>query len=264
MQRADRFVHVHPSIHPFIIIIVRHRKREKKKQNKLGNMSDGLDYSARGGAVYHTPVASCKVTHSGQSYGFHLVENNTYWMRCDCRTNCIDRCLTIDLRDIFYGTTKYTEDEIDADDGKLMCGYFVPIHRGCKSATKLIYPSGHRACNAAAIFTIYDGNIDDSNDCISVFRQGVDLYMRFTISVRMALCGFKLLINAIDGRLIKLLISDIISPDYVKIIPNEGLPMRENPATKGDLYVCFKIEYPKTLSRQSKADIGDALDRAQS
>lgn len=124
-----------------------------------------------------------------------------------------------------------------------------------------MFPADNREHSAAAIFTIYDKIGDD--ECISVFRHGADVYMRFSITLRMALCGFKLQVNAIDGRVLKLLISDVVSPGYVKIIPNEGLPMRENPSTRGDLHLCFRIDFPKTLSRPSKEDIADALDRAQ-
>lgn len=224
-------------------------------------MSDGVDCSPRDGTIYHSPVAACEVAHLGQSYGFHLASNDTYWLHRDSRTHDADKCLTINLRDIFHGTTKYAEIESDAVDGKLLHQYFVPIHRGCKSGTKLIFPADNREYSAAAIFTIYDEFKDDEN--ISVFRHGSDVYMRFVISVRMALCGFKLLVNAIDGRVLQLLITDVISPDYVKIIPNEGLPKRENTSAKGDLHLCFKIEFPRTLSRQSKEDIADALDRSQ-
>lgn len=227
-------------------------------------MSDGLGcFSPRDGTMVYnnSPVAACEAAHLGQSYGFHLVSDDTYWLHRDSRSHVADKCLTIDLRDIFYGTTKYTEIESNAVDGKLLHQYFVPIHQGCESGTHIIFSADDREYSAAAIFTICDEFKDDES--ISVFRHGADVYMRFVISVRMALCGFKLLVNAIDGRLLQLLITDVISPDYVKIIPNEGLPKRENTSAKGDLHLCFKIEFPKTLSRHSKEDIADALDRAQ-
>lgn len=224
-------------------------------------MSDGLDCGARGGGIYHSPVAACQVTDLGHSYGFHLGANHTHWLHRDTRAQCIDTCVTADLRDVFHGTTKCAEMESDAVDGDKMRRYFVPIHRGCKSNTKLVFPAEDREYSAAAIFTICDESDDD--DSFSVFRHGADVYMRFNINVRMALCGFKLLVHAIDGRVLKLLITDVVSPDYVKTIPNEGLPRPDSPSTNGDLYLCFKIEFPKTLSRQSKDDIADALDRAQ-
>lgn len=78
-------------------------------------MKDGNDGSgtARGGTIYHSPVAACEVIHFGQSYGFHLAANNTYWLHCDSRTHFTDACLTIDLLDIFHGTTKYAEIKSD-------------------------------------------------------------------------------------------------------------------------------------------------------
>lgn len=224
-------------------------------------MSNGLDCSARGGRIYHSPVAACEVSHFGQSYGFRLDSNHTYWMHCDSRTKCIDKCLTIDLQDIFYGNTKCAENESDGIDGKLMHRYFVPIHRGCESGTKLIFPADDQEHRVAAVFSIDDKFGDD--DGVGVVRDGVDVYMRFPINIKMALCGFKLQVNTIDGRTLNLLISDIVSPEYVKTIPNEGLPMRENPSSRGDLHLCFKIEFPKMLSRPIKKDIANTLDRAQ-
>lgn len=223
-------------------------------------MSDGqLDCGARRGTFYHSPVAACTVTHIGNAYGFQLTENTTHWMHHDSCIESMDKCLAINLRDIFHGTTKYAEIKSEVIDGAVR-RYFVRIDRGCKSDTKLIFPADDRELSAAAIFTIYDEFDDDAG--VSVFRHGADVYMRFPINVRMALCGFKLVVNAIDGRVLKLLISDVVSPDYVKVIPNEGLPNRENPLTKGKLHLCFKIEFPKTLSKQCKADIAELLDRA--
>lgn len=240
------------------VITPKHRELSGKQHT----MSDGLDCGARAGAIYHSPVAACQVTHLEQSYGFHLAANNTNWMHHGGRASSIEQCLTIDLRDLFHGTTKCAEIESDVTEGgTLVQRYFVPIHPGCKSGTKLIFPCDDRDYSAAAIFTVYD-EIDD-DECVNMFRYGSDVYMRFAINVRMALCGFTLQVNAIDGRVLKLSISDIVSPDYVRIIPNEGLPKREHPSERGDLHLCFKIEFPKTLSRHSKADIADALDRAQ-
>lgn len=221
-------------------------------------MSDGLDSIAGGGRIYHSPVAACGVTYMGQSYGFHLGSNHTHWVHYDSDTHGVDKCVTVDLHDIFHGTTKCAEIESNVDDGNSTHRYFVPIHRGCTPGTKLLFPAAERDNTADALFTLFDQFKDDGR--ASVFRHGPDVYMRFTIDLKMALCGFKLQVNAIDGSILKFHINDVVTPDYIKVVPNEGLPVRQKPAERGNLYLCFKIEFPKTLSKHSKQSIAHAMD----
>ena len=42
---------------------------------------------------------------------------------------------------------------------------------------------------------------------------------------------------------------------YMMMVPNEGMPSKGNPFIKGNLYVAFHIDFPKTLSK----DVADKL-----
>eukprot|EP01012_Entosiphon_sulcatum_P035459 TRINITY_DN44_c0_g1_i1.p1 TRINITY_DN44_c0_g1~~TRINITY_DN44_c0_g1_i1.p1 ORF type:complete len:388 (-),score=42.91 TRINITY_DN44_c0_g1_i1:96-1259(-) len=81
-------------------------------------------------------------------------------------------------------------------------------------------------------------------------REGNDLYMSATISLKDALCGVSIPILHLDGRslTIKSPIGEVISPGETKSVPNEGMPVRGHAHSKGDLFVKFCIEFPKRVN----------------
>ncbi len=48
-------------------------------------------------------------------------------------------------------------------------------------------------------------------------------------------------------------------PGFTRTIPGEGMPLVDNTDTKGDLVVEFDIEFPKSLTADSKELIKRAL-----
>jgi DnaJ family protein A protein 2 len=84
-------------------------------------------------------------------------------------------------------------------------------------------------------------------------RKGADLLITKTLSLNEALCGFEWSIKHLDDReiVIKSKPGEIIKPEasaqhpFVKIVPNEGMPSLGNPFVKGNLYVLFRVEFPK-------------------
>lgn len=84
-------------------------------------------------------------------------------------------------------------------------------------------------------------------------RKGDDLYTNVTISLLDALNGFKMYIKQLDGR--KLLVErEKITSHGAKIKKKgEGMPNYENNNARGNLYITFDVEYPKTqLSEEDK------------
>lgn len=53
---------------------------------------------------------------------------------------------------------------------------------------------------------------------------------------------------------------DLRSPGFEKKIPGEGLPVVEDPDTRGDLIIDFNIEFPAYLSAGSKGFIQLAFE----
>mmetsp|Transcript_5458 Transcript_5458/g.7876 ORF Transcript_5458/g.7876 Transcript_5458/m.7876 type:complete len:412 (+) Transcript_5458:64-1299(+) len=84
-------------------------------------------------------------------------------------------------------------------------------------------------------------------------RKGADLLITKTLSLNQALTGFKWKVTHLDGR--TLIISskpgEVILPEagpgapFVKIVKDEGMPSLGNPFVKGNLYVLFRVEFPK-------------------
>ena len=80
-------------------------------------------------------------------------------------------------------------------------------------------------------------------------REGMHLFVKRTISLADALCGFELRIQHLDDRMLvcKCDAGTIIKPGDFKCVQNEGMPQVKNPYIKGNLYMEFQIEFPKAL-----------------
>lgn len=106
-------------------------------------------------------------------------------------------------------------------------------------------------------------------------RKGADLLIMQDISLNQALTGFSLRFDHLDGRdvIIKTRPGEVIQsetkdPDsgrsmpYMMMVPNEGMPSRGNPFVKGNLYVAFHIDFPKTLSKNAADKLRELLPDA--
>lgn len=49
---------------------------------------------------------------------------------------------------------------------------------------------------------------------------------------------------------------------YMMMVPNEGMPSLGNPFVKGNLYIAFHIEFPKTLPTEVTDKLRDLLPDA--
>ncbi|KAF1662174.1 UNVERIFIED_CONTAM: hypothetical protein FQV16_0012037, partial [Eudyptes robustus] len=77
-------------------------------------------------------------------------------------------------------------------------------------------------------------------------RRGDDLWMRKSISLNEALCGYQTVVEHLDGRkvLIKTKPGEVIKPESVRIVKGEGMPNKDNSA-HGSLYVIFSVTFPE-------------------
>jgi len=78
-------------------------------------------------------------------------------------------------------------------------------------------------------------------------RKDMDLYMKMDISLSEALCGFKRTVKTLDNRTLVITShpGDVIKPNAVKCVLNEGMPMYKNPFEKGRLIIQFNIKFPE-------------------
>lgn len=80
-------------------------------------------------------------------------------------------------------------------------------------------------------------------------RNGLDLILNKTISLKDALCGFVFDMNFLDGRIFKLNnnVGNIISNNYNKVIPGLGMKRDDH---IGNLLINFTVTFPDQLSAE--------------
>lgn len=84
-------------------------------------------------------------------------------------------------------------------------------------------------------------------------RKGNDLHMEMVISLKEALLGFSKSVDHFDGRKVVVSNSKITKPNEVKRIKEEGMPKKDIPSERGDLFVKFSLKMPSELTSQQKA-----------
>jgi DnaJ family protein A protein 2 len=80
-------------------------------------------------------------------------------------------------------------------------------------------------------------------------RDGHDLVIEKTLSLKESLTGFKFVVDHLDGRrlLVKSTRGEVIKPGQIKKLHGEGMPLFNNPKFRGDLFICFNVQYPSML-----------------
>jgi len=81
-------------------------------------------------------------------------------------------------------------------------------------------------------------------------RKENDLIIEKHLNLVEALCGTTFLIPHLDGRIIRVDVhsGEVVKPDDVKVIQDEGMPLVSNPFVKGRLFILFKIDFPESGS----------------
>ena len=94
-----------------------------------------------------------------------------------------------------------------------------------------------------------------------------DLLYIHEISLVQALNSEPVCLNTLDGRRLAISLDEIISPETVKIVKGEGMPIYEkelskrgNNVKKGDLYVKFNIIFPEYIDPVKKKRIITLLE----
>lgn len=94
------------------------------------------------------------------------------------------------------------------------------------------------------------------------------------ITLEQALLSQPVKFKALDGHTIIAAIDEVITPQTVKLVEGEGMPISQDPQTdamhvlknlsqmaRGNLYIRFDIQFPKKLSNNHKQAIIDILRR---
>lgn len=83
----------------------------------------------------------------------------------------------------------------------------------------------------------------------SFTRKDNNLIFEKELTLTDALCGTDFYIKQLDGRLLHVSSAPgtIITPQMVKSIPGEGMPMWKNPMERGFLFIKFSVKFPEYM-----------------
>lgn len=98
------------------------------------------------------------------------------------------------------------------------------------------------------------------------FRRvsAVDLLVQRRILLAEALCGGRVELRHLDGRLIRLASPEghVIRPDTVKCVVGEGMPRRGAPSERGNLYVHYQVVFPARIDATATPQLRRLLQPA--
>jgi len=88
-------------------------------------------------------------------------------------------------------------------------------------------------------------------------RKNADLLIDLSISLRDALLGLDCSITHLDGSVLKLQSKkgDVLSTNDVLIVPNQGMPLYNEPKQRGRLFIRIKVDTPKRFWLDDPAQI---------
>ena len=92
-------------------------------------------------------------------------------------------------------------------------------------------------------------------------RRGADLLIEKDITLLEALTGVDFVITTLDGKKLRIKNQpgEVIKPDDIKTVDGRGMPYHKQPYKFGNLFVVFKIVFPKELKKDQIAKIQEAL-----
>eukprot|EP00884_Botryococcus_braunii_P006074 jgi/Botrbrau1/15468/Bobra.43_2s0090.1 len=162
----------------------------------------------------------------------------------------VEVALRLTLKELYTGCTKKLKITRRVQDGPN--GEIKPVEEvveiqvkaGWKEGTRITYPGkgdeiGGRP--AQDLVFIVEQVPDSTYE-----RQGDDLLVRARIPLATALTDSKVDIPAIDGRILRVPLKEVVTPGYVRTVKNEGMPISKAPGTKGDLKIVFDITFPSS------------------
>jgi DnaJ-class molecular chaperone len=85
-------------------------------------------------------------------------------------------------------------------------------------------------------------------------RRSDDLHIDMKVSLREALLGWSQTVRHLDGHTIELATKDVTRHSQVVKAKNEGMPLRDDPSSFGDLLVKISIDFPKELDETQKQE----------
>ncbi|MED6157454.1 hypothetical protein PIB30_023185 [Stylosanthes scabra] len=136
----------------------------------------------------------------------------------------------------------------------------IDIKPGWKKGTKITFPGkGNREAGTAPADLVF---VVDEKPHAIFKRDRHDLVVTEKILLVDALAGKTLNLTTLDGRELKIKVTEIVKQGYELVIPNEGMPISKEPGKKGNLIIKFDVMFPSRLTTQQKNELKRILSDA--
>ena len=174
----------------------------------------------------------------------------------------IESKLKVTLEELYTGVTKkrkVTKNILDASGKTINVEKILEINvkPGWKSGTRITFAEeGDEAPGRVAADIVF---VIDQTPHATFQREGDNLIMVKTITLKEALCGTEVTVKTIEGKEVRIPIRDVISPTFEKPLGGYGMPNQKQPHEKGNMILRFNIEFPKTLSDNQKLILRENL-----
>ncbi|VVB12852.1 unnamed protein product [Arabis nemorensis] len=170
----------------------------------------------------------------------------------------IERQLPCNLEDIYKGVTKkmkISRDVFDSSGRPTAVEEIltIDIKPGWKKGTKITFQGkGNEQRGIIPSDLVF---IVDEKPHSVYKRDGNDLVVVQKISLMEALTGYTAQVTTLDGRILTVLVDNVISPTYEEVVKGEGMPIPKDPSRKGNLRIRFSIKFPSKLTTEQKSGI---------
>lgn len=92
------------------------------------------------------------------------------------------------------------------------------------------------------------------------FRDGPQLYLTAEpLTLGEALLGFRREFKHLDGKPLILERTEVTQPSFVQVVKGSGMPIYNDPASRGDLLVTYPVALPPLLSKKQYKAFGELL-----
>lgn len=197
-----------------------------------------------------------RVFHNGRPGNFQF---NTQFQQMR-RPDVINKQIIITLEQCYVGCVIELDIERTIENGNEI-----------KRETENMYINIPSGINDKEVVTIHDkGNILNSmvgniNITVNIenktqyIRQGLDIILKTSITLKDALCGFSTEFIYLNGKKFSLNNKDnfnLIKPGYKKVIPNMGITREK---AVGNLIIHFDVEFPNTLDKSVRQKLAEFL-----
>ncbi len=174
--------------------------------------------------------------------------------------------LTLTLEELYTGTLKkrkVTRRIVDGASGKSMNieeTLEIPVKAGWKDGTKITFEGkGDELPGRPPQDIVF---VVKQKPHAKFNREGDDLVATMKIPLTKALTsGVSVDVPTLDNRILRVPLKEVVSPGYIRVVPNEGMPIaKSNGTAKGDLKIKFNVQFPKKqLSGEEAANLNRVL-----